>query len=151
MNRAVAALALSVSLVVLPGCDGPTPPPDEPPRSTTVPTSSATPSEGPPATLVGGFPIKTMSPEAAATDRPCPAALITGILAEHPVMGLGLQTDDLIVVVWPFGWGGIAGPPISLVDGDGAVVATVGQELSIGGGFVGDGQWLGCGGVTVLG
>jgi hypothetical protein len=146
MTRTVLHLAmLAMSGIGLVACAGPAPPPS----ASVASFASVTPSADSSATPVGEFPIKTMTPEASATDQPCPAALIDGTLAEHPVTGLGLQTDELIVVVWPWGWRGASGPPVALLREDGAVVATVGQKLSIGGGYVNE-QWLGCGGVTVV-
>ena len=73
-------------------------------------------------------------------------ALRTGTLVEDPRSGLGIEdsTGSITPVIWPFGYstrldvGGIA-----LVDGEGRVVARVGDTIELGG--EGDDFWIACG------
>lgn len=104
-----------------------------------------------PSLRAGEFAIPTLSPPFSATPAGCPAALTTGELVALEDGSLGLDDPDgAMRVRWPFGWRGSTGPPIALVDADGTVIATVGDELEVGGGFIND-AWLGCGGVRVVG
>jgi hypothetical protein len=104
-----------------------------------------------PSLRAGEFAIPTISPPFGSTMDACPAALTTGVLIQLPDGALALQGPaETLRVRWPFGWRGASGPPVALVDEAGAVVATVGQTVEVGGGGVGAGWWLGCGGVTVF-
>jgi hypothetical protein len=128
-------LAVVLAVVVVAACGG-------------ASTSPAPPTA--PSLRTGEFAIPTISPPFGSTPEACPAALTTGILIEDPAGGLGLDRDgDTTRVRWPFGWRGANGPPAALVDDTGAVIATVGQQVEVGGGFIND-WWLGCGGVRVV-
>jgi hypothetical protein len=99
-----------------------------------------------------------VAPGDQATPVACPASLIEGTLVAGADGAMLLRVDgepELVTVVWPDGW--IVrgkGTAATLVAGTGAVVATAGDRVRIGGGFVSDApgarRWLGCGGVTIL-
>jgi hypothetical protein len=104
-----------------------------------------------PSLRAGEFAIPTLAPPLSATPTGCPAALTTGELALLEDGSLGLDdVDGTTRVRWPFGWRGSSGPPVVLLDAEGTVIATVGEVLEVGGGFIND-WWLGCGGVRVVG
>jgi hypothetical protein len=129
-------VATVVAMLALVGCAGP--------GATPAPASA-------PPLGTGEFAIPTIAPPLGSTLETCPAALITGELDQLSDGSLGLDAaGESIRVRWPFGWRGTSGPPVGLVDQDGAVVAITGQVVEVGGGMVADGWWLGCGGVTVL-
>ena len=104
-----------------------------------------------PSLRAGEFAVPTISPPFGSEMEACPAALTTGTLIEHPDggLGLGFEGGDATRVRWPYGWRGTSGPPVALVDADGAVIASIGQRVEVGGGQVADDWWLGCGGVRV--
>jgi len=68
------------------------------------------------------------------------AALLEGTLEGDRERGLAVRVDGdgLVTVAWPFGFRGNVGPPVALLDADRVVVATVGQRISLGGGFADD-------------
>jgi hypothetical protein len=100
----------------------------------------------PPATPVA-FAIKT----APAVAQACMDALAGGKLAPNDLSGLGIASADgqAMPVEWPFGYKAwiVEGRAV-LVDETGKIVAKVGDEVTVGGGF-GNVFWHACGGVTV--
>ena len=129
-------LALTLLLLVVAACAS------TPPDETPVPD---------PSLRAGEFAIPTIGPPIGSTPDACPAALMTGTLVQLDDGSLGLaSSEERVRVRWPFGWRGATGTPVALVDATGTVVATVGQTVEVGGGFIDD-DWLGCGGVTVVG
>jgi hypothetical protein len=107
------------------------------------------------AIMVGGCDLLT--PPFALRTAPAPAqacmdALIGGTLVRHAASGLGIASDDgpVTTVEWPFGYTARdeAGR-IALLDEGGRVVAHVGDEILVGGGF-GTDVWYACGPVSVV-
>jgi hypothetical protein len=81
----------------------------------------------------------------------CMDALMSGVLAADPQMGLAVQAPDgaAIVVVWPHGWAAVDQDGMRILVNDrGAPVARVGDHVEIGGGQGPDGRWYTCGEVT---
>ena len=112
------------------------------------------------AACAGGAPAATQAPAtpvafaiktAPAAAQICMEALAGGKLSPHPQSGLGLTTADgqSMPVEWPFGYRSwiVEGRTV-LVDETGKIVAKVGDEVTVGGGF-GNLFWHACGGVTV--
>jgi hypothetical protein len=96
----------------------------------------------------GAVAIKT-APEVA---QACMDALAGGTLAASNASGLGITSadGDQMAVEWPFGYTarnnlGV----IELLDETGKVVAKVGDEITVGGGF-GNQFWHACGPVTIV-
>jgi hypothetical protein len=76
------------------------------------------------------------------------AALLEGHLARTSTgLGVADATGLLWTITWPAGYA-VRGN--ELVDPSKAVVARVGDRLSISGGQTGDQQWLACGAITPL-
>jgi hypothetical protein len=94
---------------------------------------------------VGDFAIVTQPAPPPGTPQPCMAALLEGTLEGDRERGLAVRIDGhgLVIVAWPFGFRGNMGPPVALLDAHRAVVATVGEPISLGGGFVG-GRFIAC-------
>jgi hypothetical protein len=79
-----------------------------------------------------------------APDDVCAFGLFAGTLSNDPVTGLGLMVGQghLAHVWWPDRWSARTdGPRIALVQPDGMVVAHVGDDISLGGGYGSDG-WI---------
>jgi hypothetical protein len=87
---------------------------------------------------------------APAASQACMDALLGGVLAVNNQSGLGVDTDgEKMPVEWPFGYSArMESGRIALLDEAGKVVARVGDEITVGGGF-GNQFWHACGGVTV--
>lgn len=104
--------------------------------------------------IVGGcefLPTSVGLRTAPAPAQACMDALIGGTLVRHAPSGLGITDADgqTTTVVWPFGYSARdEGGRIALVDERGQVVAHVGDEIQVGGGF-GD-VWYACGPVSVV-
>jgi hypothetical protein len=108
----------------------------------------------------GGAPAQTAGPALVAipTAEPmgardgCMDALMTGVLAADPDVGLVVEAPDgtSVVVVWPNGWAAVDQDGMRLLLNDGGdPIARVGDHVQIGGGHGGDGRWYTCGEVTV--
>jgi hypothetical protein len=119
-----------------------------------TPSPGSVSSSASPAVLVA---VPTQSPPAASgTPAPCMAALAEGVLAADDRWGIALEdpaTGVIREVIWPFGFVArrdAAG--LSLMDAAGAIVARVGDRVSIGGGEIdAAGTWLACpGDITVV-
>ena len=98
---------------------------------------------------VGAVPVNIKTAPAVA--QACMDALAGGKLAVNNESGLGITSADgeAMPVEWPFGYTARneLGTTV-LVDDKGQVVAKVGDDVSVGGGF-GNKFWHACGGVTV--
>jgi len=88
------------------------------------------------------------------TPQGCPAALAFGELVEHPEWGIALAADGqpgTDRVLWPHGFAGVwESDRLALVDGNGRAVAYVGDQVELGGGFIGNNSWLACGEIRVV-
>lgn len=98
--------------------------------------------------------VPTQDPGPAGTPGPCPDALIEGTLIADERWGIALEDTDGLTrkVLWPHGY--VARPEgsrLALLDRVGSLVAYEGDLVRIGGGETGsDGEWLGCGGISVV-
>ena len=102
---------------------------------------------------IADVPLRTQEPVDPAAPAPCMMALMTGMLARHPVTGLGVAAPDGTVspVIWPNGYRAVVSADglAALQDATGTVIATEGEQVSLGGGSIDDlGTFLACGGVT---
>lgn len=82
----------------------------------------------------------------------CMDALLGGRLVVNNQSGLGVASADgqVTAVEWPFGYTARSSlGTIELVNETGLVVARVGDEVQVGGGF-GNQFWHACGGVSVV-
>lgn len=89
------------------------------------------------------IPLRTENAGAACME----AALLPSILSRDDVAGLGLISPGgtLIHPFWPHGWSARAdGTAISLLDEHGAVIAHVGDLVTMGGGLGNDDDWYVC-------
>jgi hypothetical protein len=106
-----------------------------------------------PAAGSSAVPDPSQSAAAVATEAPCPAAVIEGVLVASDTWGLALGDSDLMIrqVIWPEGYTVSRRPPTTaLLDASGTAVAWEGDRVRIGGGETGsDGAWNACGGITV--
>jgi hypothetical protein len=82
----------------------------------------------------------------------CMDALTVGVLVVESESGAGLQGSGGVVapVIWPTGWTARndAGS-VAIVDASGAIVAHVGETVSMGGGNGSGGDWYACAPVHV--
>ena len=88
---------------------------------------------------------------APAVAQACMDALAGGTLAANNASGLGINSagGEQMAVEWPFGYAARNNlGAIELLDETGKVVAKVGDEITVGGGF-GNQFWHACGPVTV--
>ena len=79
-------------------------------------------------------------------------ALLSGTLVSEPRSGLGIDdgSELLTAVIWPFGYTARDDVGrVALVDETGRVVAHVGDEIMLGGGFGVD-AWHACGPVSLV-
>ena len=79
-------------------------------------------------------------------------ALFSGTLIAHELWGMALRGEDeqIVQVIWPAGYGARpVGDRYELLDARGQRLALTGDVVEVGGGFVGDEVWYGCGGVRV--
>lgn len=92
----------------------------------------------------GGAGVR-ISTRSMAPGETCALGLFGGKLAVEPSSGLGLDTGHEAVakVWWPSGWTARsdAAAGVGLIDPQGEVVAHVGDQISVGGGYGADG-WL---------
>lgn len=78
----------------------------------------------------------------------CMDALATGVLTRHPITGFGIGEPGgpVMPVIWPAGWSaGFRDGAAALFDEAGALIATEGGSISIGGGMIDGETWLACG------
>lgn len=85
------------------------------------------------------FQVRTEAPLAPGETHACPAASISGTLAENAETGIGLiASGQSMGVKWPFGFAGRRDATgVSLVDVEGVVVGRVGESFTGGGQGVG--------------
>lgn len=143
----LAAAALLLAVVAACSGGGATATPGAPTTGgpSAAPPDPASPTLRPPSGVA--VPIKS-APEA---PRACMDALLTGILAPSPVSGIGVADPNgqVMPVEWPFGYTGmLAEGKLVLLDEAGRLVAKVGDEINVGGGF-GTQFWHACAPVTV--
>jgi hypothetical protein len=123
-NRLISLIAASVLAVAVAAC-----------QSGSVPIGG------------GAVAIRT----APAVAQACMDALAGGTLAPNNESGLGITSadGDAMAVEWPFGYTARNNlGRIELLDETGTVVARVGDEITVGGGF-GNQFWHACGPVSV--
>jgi hypothetical protein len=123
-NRLISLIAASVLAVAVAAC-----------QSGSVPIGG------------GAVAIRT----APAVAQACMDALAGGTLAANNESGLGITSadGDAMAVEWPFGYTARNNlGRIELLDETGTVVARVGDEITVGGGF-GNQFWHACGPVAV--
>ena len=102
------------------------------------------------ALVLAGCSVSLRTAQAPATE--CEMALLTGTLVEEPRSGLGVDdgSELLTAVVWPFGYTARDDVGrVALVDETGRVVAHVGDEIMLGGGF-GTDAFHACGQVSIV-
>jgi hypothetical protein len=94
----------------------------------------------------GDFPIATQPAPPPGGQQECMAALLEGTLAGDRERGLAIEasTGEVVAVAWPYGYRGTEGPPVALLDEGRDVVAVIGDVVSVGGGFGGDGRFVAC-------
>ena len=110
-----------------------------------APTASPAPTS--PAGTAQAFPIRT----AAQQPQACMDALMGGKLTKSVASGLSVTSADgkSTPVEWPFRYSAIQlDGRVHLLDETGKVVATEGDEITVGGGF-GNNLWFACAPVTV--
>ena len=85
----------------------------------------------------------------------CMQALTDGVLVADPKSGVGLRGAGGATrpVIWPTGWTAARADAsgIAIVDTHGAIVAHVGDTVTMGGGNGNDGDWYVCPPVQVVG
>ena len=84
----------------------------------------------------------------------CMNALAVGVLAVDSESGVGLQAPGGATrpLVWPAGWTARQdGGAIAIIDANAAIVAHVGDTVTIGGGYGADADWFVCPPVQVIG
>lgn len=99
-------------------------------------------------------PTQAPEPQPVGTPGACPSALIEGRLVPDERWGMALEDTDGLIrkVIWPHGYAARReGSQLALLDASGSVVAYEGDFVGIGGGETGGGgDWLACGGITVV-
>ena len=102
-----------------------------------------------------GSPAASPSTVALQTERQptqvCQQALLTGELVTDPDTGLAISSSDghVTKVTWPYGYTAQeVNGTLSLLDASGTVVATVGDQVEMGGGSDGNGVWHACAGTV---
>ena len=111
------------------------------------------PGGGPASGVSSVSPGPTESLGASGTPAPCPAALIEGDLVASDVWGLALRDlgGTTRQVIWPDGYSVSRRPPrVALLNELGVAIAWEGDRVQIGGGEIGAGVVVACGGITVV-
>ena len=133
LRHLLAGPALAIALVA---CGGAAAPTTTPAAAATAPAGTAT-----------AFPIRT----AAQQPQACMDALLGGKLTKSVASGLSVTSSDgkSTPVEWPFRYSAlqVAGQ-VQLLDEAGKIVASEGDEITVGGGF-GNNVWFACAPVTV--